>query len=37
LNDTELFELEIDELLEEYTSDVYGSKGKTKYDEEEEE
>lgn len=37
LNDTELFELEIDELLEEYTSDVYGSKGKTEYDEEEEE
>jgi len=29
--------LEIDKLLEEYTSDVYGSKGKTEYDEEEEE
>jgi hypothetical protein len=37
LNDTELFKFEIDELLEEYSSDVYGSKGKTEYDEEEEE
>ena len=37
LNDTGLFNFEIDELLEEYAFDVYGSKSQTDDNEEEEE
>ncbi len=37
LNDTGLFNFEIDDLLEEYAVDLYGSKSQTDDDEEEEE